>query len=46
MKDKNRIAAIINWINRVETSNMSISKFFETETVPFSRVQYYNWGVV
>ena len=43
MKDKNRIAAIINWINRVETSNMSISKFFETETVPFSRVQYYNY---
>ena len=43
MKDKNRIAAIINWINRVETSNMSISKFFETESVPFSRVQYYNY---
>ena len=43
MNDTERIASIVKWVERIETTKLSLSEFFERKAVPFSRVQYYNY---
>lgn len=39
--DERKAATVIEWIKRVETSNLSVPRFFDTYGVPFSRAQYF-----
>lgn len=36
-------ATIIKWIERIEKSDLTISAFFKTQAVPFSRMQYFRY---
>ncbi len=36
-------ATVAKWIERIETSNLSVSKYFETKAVPFCRTQYFKY---
>jgi len=38
-----RVQEILNTIQRIKESNLSVNKYFKTKRVPFSRVQYYNY---
>jgi hypothetical protein len=38
-----RVANIVKCITQIEASNLSVTKFFKTKSVPFSRAQYYNY---
>ncbi len=42
MKEQ-RVQKILNNIQSIRESNLSVKKYFETNFVPFSRVQYYNY---
>ena len=42
MKEQ-RVENIVKWIERIETSDLSVSKFLKTRNVPFSRAQYFNY---
>jgi|LGVF01.1.fsa_nt_gb hypothetical protein len=39
--DAKKAAAISKWIERIEESTLSISTFFDTHDIPFSRAQYF-----
>ena len=41
MNETKRIASIVNWVKLIETTNLSVSEFFERKAVPFNRVLYY-----
>lgn len=41
MEAKNRAAVVVEWLEHLEKSDLSLSKFFEMYKVPFSRGQYY-----
>lgn len=38
-----KAATVIRWMERIDASHLSISTFFETKPVPFSRAQYFNY---
>jgi len=40
---KERVQKILINIQSIRESNLSVKKYFETNSVPFSRVQYYNY---
>ncbi|ETR68420.1 MAG: hypothetical protein OMM_04576 [Candidatus Magnetoglobus multicellularis str. Araruama] len=39
--DSNKTTTILDWIGRIESSTLSISKFFDLYDTPFSKSQYY-----
>jgi transposase len=43
VNDAGRIASIVKWVKRIEATDLSVSEFFETKDVPFSRAQYYKY---
>lgn len=45
MKEE-RVRKILNNIQSIRESNLSVKKYFETKFVPFSRVQYYNYSKI
>ena len=34
---------ILNWLNQIEPSGLSVKEFFEKNNVPFSERQYYRY---
>lgn len=43
MSDEERIDEILNAIQKIKESELSITAYFEQNSVPFSRVQYYRY---
>ena len=39
--DAKKATAVVEWVQRIEKSALSVSKFFETHDIPFSRAQYF-----
>ncbi len=39
--DAKKTTTIVEWIERIEKSTLSVSKFFATYDIPFSRAQYF-----
>jgi transposase len=39
--DAKKATAVVEWVERIEKSALSVSKFFETHDIPFSRAQYF-----
>jgi len=39
--DTKKVTAVVEWVERIEKSTLSVSKFFETHDIPFSRAQYF-----
>jgi transposase len=41
--DLEEAATVAKWLKRIEASELSVSEFFSTTAVPFSRRQYFNY---
>ena len=39
--DAKKATAVVEWVERIEKSTLSVSKFFEIHDIPFSRAQYF-----